>query len=63
MLSILLTLVVVACVAGLVFWLINYIAPPDPIRKICVVVLVVVVVLWLIAVLTGQAGSLVNLRL
>lgn len=62
MISILLTLVVVACVAGLVFWLINYVGPPEPIRKICIVVLVVVVVVWLLAVLTGQTGTLVHLR-
>lgn len=58
MLSVLLTLVIIACVAGLVFWLINYIAPPDPIRKILVVVLVIFVVIWIIGLLTGEIATL-----
>jgi hypothetical protein len=40
-------------VAWLFYWLINYIAPPEPIKKIAVVIVVVVFVFALLYLLMG----------
>lgn len=54
--GILIDLLVICLVGGLVYWVINFLAPPDPVRKIAVVVLVVVLVIALISLLAGVSG-------
>jgi heme A synthase len=55
------TIVVYLIVAGLVFWLlwwlINYIAPPEPFRKVANVVLAIMAVLVVIGILLSLVGG------
>lgn len=57
----LLNLVVQVLVAGLVlwllFWLVNFVSPPEPFRKVITVILAVVGVIWLINLILGLAGN------
>lgn len=53
LIGLLVTLVVLCLVAYVFYWLINYLAPPEPIKKIAVVILVLVFVLVLISLLFG----------
>jgi hypothetical protein len=59
--SFLITAVIQIAVLGLVFWLlwwlVNYIAPPEPFRKVANVILAVVAVVILISFLMGLSGS------
>jgi hypothetical protein len=59
--SFLITAVIQIAVLGLVFWLlwwlVNYIAPPEPFRKVANVILAVVAVVILISFLMGLAGQ------
>jgi heme A synthase len=53
--------VIYLIVAGLVFWLlwwlVNYVAPPEPFRKIANVVLAIVAVLVIIGILLSLVGG------
>ena len=55
------TVVVYLIVTGLVFWLlwwlINYCAPPEPFRKIANVVLAILAVLVIIGILLSMVGG------
>jgi heme A synthase len=55
------TVFVYLVVAGLIFWLltwlIDYVAPPEPFRKIATVVLAVLAVLVLIGILLSLLGG------
>lgn len=55
------TVVIYLMVAGLVFWLlwwlINYVAPPEPFRKIANVVLAILAVLVIIGILFSFVGG------
>jgi len=57
----LLSLVVQVLVAGLIlwllFWLVNFVAPPEPFRKVITVILAVVGVIWLINILLSLTGN------
>ena len=53
LLALLLYVVIICLVGYVIYWLINYLAPPDPIRKIAVVILVIVLVVVLISLLLG----------
>lgn len=54
--GILIDVVVICLVGWLFYWLITYLAPPDPVKKIAVVVLVVVLVIALVGLLAGVSG-------
>ncbi len=55
------TVIVYMIVAGLVFWLlwwlVNYIAPPEPFRKVANVVLAILAVLVIIGILLTFVGG------
>lgn len=55
------TVIVYLVVAGLIFWLLNflidYIAPPEPFRKVAKVILMVLAVLVVIGVLLSMVGG------
>ncbi len=55
------TVVIYLVVAGLVFWLlcwlVNYVAPPEPFRKIANVVLAILAVLVVISILLSLVGG------
>lgn len=55
------TVIVYLVVAGLVFWLlwwlVNYVAPPEPFRKIANVVLAILAVLVVIGILLQLVGG------
>jgi uncharacterized membrane protein len=48
MVSLLITLVIFALVCYLIFWVMGYLAVPDPIRKVVTVVIVLIAVIWLL---------------
>lgn len=48
MISLLITLVVFALVCYLIFWVMGYLAVPDPIRKVVTVIVVLIAVIWLL---------------
>lgn len=50
-------LIVAGLVVWLLFWLLNYIAPPEPFRKIATVILAVLAVLVCIGVLLSLVGG------
>jgi DMSO reductase anchor subunit len=56
----LLGLLVQLVIGGLIFyvlwWTLGKIAPPEPINKVCMVVLVLACVIWLISLLLGLGG-------
>jgi Kef-type K+ transport system membrane component KefB len=56
--TLLVYIVVICLVAWLFYWLINYIGPPEPIKKIAVVILVVVFVIVLLYLLLGAVPML-----
>jgi hypothetical protein len=53
MVGALITLLIVLLVAALVFWVLQQLGLPDPIRKIVYVVVVVVLAIWLLYFLIG----------
>ena len=53
----LLTIIVIACICWLLWWLIGYIGLPQPFDKICRVIIAVVAVLFLINFLLSLIGS------
>lgn len=48
MLSLLVTAVVFALVIYVIIWLLGYLAVPEPIRKVVVVIVVLIAVIWLL---------------
>lgn len=58
LIGLLITVVVFAVVAYLIFWILGYLAVPEPIRKVAVVVLVLIAVIWILTnFLPGTAGG------
>jgi hypothetical protein len=55
MLGLILTLFVIAIVASVGVWLITYIAPPEPIKKILIAALVIICLIWFVMTLGGAA--------
>lgn len=55
--GVLIAIVVLCLVAYLLYWLIAYINPPEPIKKTAVVILVIIFILILISVFFGVAPS------
>jgi len=60
------TVVVYLIVAGLIFWLlwwlVNFIAPPEPFRKVATVVLAILAVLVIIGILLSLVGGQPSFR-
>jgi len=56
MISLLVTALVFGLICYLIFWVLGYLAVPDPIRKVVVVIVVVVAVIWLITNFLPMAG-------
>lgn len=46
--GLLITVAVFALVAYLIFWIIGYLGVPEPIRKVVVVVMVLIAVIWIL---------------
>lgn len=57
MISALITLLVVLLIAALVFWVLRQLGLPEPIDKIVLVILVVILGIWLIYFLMGFIPS------
>ena len=55
--SALLTIIIIACICWLLWWLIGYIGLPEPFNKVCRVIIAVVAVLFLINFLLSLIGS------
>lgn len=49
LLALLITVVVFSLVCYLIFWVMSYLGVPEPIRKVAVVVMVLVAVIWLLS--------------
>jgi hypothetical protein len=66
-LSTVVTLVVYILVAGLIFWLlywlVNFINPPEPFKKIAIIVLAILGVLIIIGILLSLVGGTPMVRL
>ena len=56
MISLLITVVVFALICYVLFWLLGYLAVPEPIRKVVVVVVVLIAVIWILSSLGGITG-------
>ena len=48
MISLLITAVVFALVIYVIFWLLGYLAVPEPIRKVVTVIVVLLAIIWLL---------------
>lgn len=60
--GILIDVLIICLIGGLVYWVVNFLAPPEPVKKIAVVIVVVVCVVALISLLAGVRGPVVLLR-
>jgi hypothetical protein len=49
LIGLLVTVAVFALVCYVIFWLIGYLGVPEPIRKVIVVVMVLIAVIWILA--------------
>jgi hypothetical protein len=57
LIGLLITVVPFAVIVYLLFWVLGYLAVPEPIRKVAVVVVVLIAVVWILAnFLPGQHG-------
>ena len=55
--SLLITVAVFCLVAYVIFWLMGYLGAPEPIRKVVVVVMVLIAIIWILTnFLPGTAG-------
>lgn len=58
MIQLLITAAVFALVCYVIFWLVGYLGVPEPIRKVIVVVIVLIAVVWILSLLLGSGFSL-----
>ncbi len=56
MIPLLITVVVFSLIAYLIFWVMGYLGVPEPIRKVAVVVLVLIAVIWILQNFLPVAG-------
>jgi hypothetical protein len=56
MIQLLITVVVFALVCYVLFWLLGYLAVPEPIRKVVVVVVVLIAVVLILSMFAGNVG-------
>ena len=57
LLPLLIHLIIGGLILWVLWWALNTIAPPEPIRKICTVLIVLVAVVWLINLLLSLDGK------
>ncbi len=61
LIGLLITVVVFAVICYLLFWVMGYLAVPEPIRKVAVVVIVLIAVIWILTnFLPGQHGLVLH---
>ncbi len=60
--SILITLLIYACVLAILWWAVTNLGLPEPFRKVAIVVVAIVAIVMLLS-LTGTLGGLNGLRL
>ena len=53
LLALLLNVCIIGLIIYVIFWAINYLGVPDPIRKVIVVILVVIFVIYIVGALSG----------
>jgi hypothetical protein len=56
LISLLITVAVFALVCYVIFWLIGYLGVPEPIRKVVVVVIVLIAVIWILSAFLPGTG-------
>jgi hypothetical protein len=56
MISLLITAVIFALVAYVIMWALGYLGVPEPIRKVVIVVIVLIAVIWLLSFLPSAIG-------
>jgi hypothetical protein len=57
LISLLITVAIFALVCYVIFWLIGYLGVPEPVRKVVVVVIVLIAIVWILTnFLPGTAG-------
>jgi len=56
--SLLITVAVFALVCYVIFWLIGYLGVPEPVRKVIVVVIVLIAVIWILTTFLPGSHSL-----
>lgn len=54
--SLLITIAIFALVCYVIFWLIGYLGVPEPIRKVVVVVIVLIAIIWILQTFLPSAG-------
>ena len=62
MIGLLISVLVVALICYLVFWVLTYLGAPEPVRKVAVVVMVVLAVVYLLSALGGWGPGFVVVR-
>lgn len=58
MISLLITVVIFSLVCYLIFWVMGYLGVPEPIRKVVVVVVVLIAVIWILSNFLPGAGTM-----
>lgn len=58
LIGLLITVAVFALVCYVLFWLIGYLGAPEPIRKVVVVVIVLIAIIWILTNFLPGAGHL-----
>lgn len=54
-------LVIGGLILWLIWWFVNYVGPPEPIKKVCLVLIALFALIWLVNILMSLAGHpLVN---
>jgi heme A synthase len=56
MLSILVTLLILALVCGVIYWIITMLPVPAPFKNVAIVILLLIFVIYLLGLLFGYAG-------
>ena len=55
--TVIMYLIVAGMIFGLLWWLINYVAPPEPFRKVANVILAILAVMVVIGILLSLVGG------
>lgn len=55
LIGLLITVAVFALVCYVIFWLIGYLGVPEPVRKVIVVVIVLIAVIWILSTFLGTS--------
>lgn len=57
-LTLLIDLIIFVCIISIAWWIINVIAPPEPIRKVCLVIFGLIAIVALLSFAGGGFGSI-----